>query len=335
MLISYRRIYKLFLNKFPQNIDLLKEKNKDVKTDGNISQTLYRLIKELYNNEKYEEEYYKIINSSYNKRIKPYEILKIIGKYNEYLYHGPYHWDLKDPKEYYVFILESIHNELNYLGDKNIVSKVENQYSRGTCFNNYVVEHYKNNSSIVSKLFSGIFEKIIRCKNCQKKIYSYQSFYLLELNMEDYNKKDFNIYNAFEEQKFKLLINDNEISCNICKNLNTLEYCGKIIIPPNILVIGLDYGRNYRYFPKSVIFDEIIDISKYVNYNYANSIIYRLFGICSFVGNKNCGDMHFISFCKNLNTNEWFRFNDAVVTKDNIKERKRLNPYILFYERIK
>ena len=171
-LLHIEEFINYFLNKLPQDIDSLKEKNKNVETDGNISQTLYRLIKELYN-EKYDEEYYKKSKYSYNKSIRPYEILEIIGKYNKYLYHGPYHWYLKDPKKYFVFILESIHNELNYLGDKNIVSKVENQNSRGTCFNNYVVEYYKNNSSIVSKLFSGIFEKIIRCKNCQKKIYSY------------------------------------------------------------------------------------------------------------------------------------------------------------------
>jgi len=192
-LLHIEEFINYFLNKFPQDIDLLKEKNKNVETEGNISQTLYRLIKELYN-EKYDEKYYKKYKYSYEKFFKPYEILKIIGKYNEYLNYCSYHYARRDPKEYYFFLLESIHNELNYLDNSNIASKIENQYSRGTCFNNYVVEYYKNNFSIVSKLFSGIFEKIIRCKNCQKKIYIYQSFYLLELIMKDYNKKDFNIY---------------------------------------------------------------------------------------------------------------------------------------------
>ena len=76
---------------------------------------------------------------------------------------------------------------------------------------------------------------------CQKIIYDYQSFYILKLNMKDYDGKDFNIYNGFEDnQKFKLLTQDNKISCKICNHLNDLEYCNQIIIPPNILVINFD-----------------------------------------------------------------------------------------------
>jgi ubiquitin C-terminal hydrolase len=104
-----------FLNKFPKDIGLLKEKNKNVKTNGNISQTLYKLIKELYeekDDKEYKEYHMNNLFYSHQKWIEPREILKIIGKYNEYLYHGPYHWDKKDPKKYFVFILESIHNEL-------------------------------------------------------------------------------------------------------------------------------------------------------------------------------------------------------------------------------
>jgi ubiquitin C-terminal hydrolase len=76
------------------------------------------------------------------------------------------------------------------------------------------VEYYKNNFSIASKLFSGIFEEIIRCKICQKKMYSYHSFYLLNFDTDGYFGKDFNIYKGFEEQKF--LVRDNRISCNLC-----------------------------------------------------------------------------------------------------------------------
>ena len=322
-----------FINIFPKDIGLLKEKNKNVKTNGNISQTLYKLIKELYEEkeDKEDKEYHKK-NKIYSpqKSIEPREILDIIGKYNPYLYHGPYHWETKDPKEYFVFILESIHNELNYLGNKNIASIVENQYSRATSFINYVVEYYKNNFSIASKLFSGIFEEIIRCKICQKKMYSYHSFYLLNFDTYGYQGKDFNIYNGFEEQKF--LFKDNGISCKICDHENNLEYYGQIIIPPNILVIG--FGKRIWLLPKSIIFDEIIDITKYVNYNYVNTIKYRLFGICKYAGNISNG-LHFISFSKNLNMDEWYKFNDMVVNKCiRNEEIKQFNPYIFFYERI-
>ena len=232
-----------FLNIFPKDFGLLKEKNKNVETQGNISKTLYDLFIKLYNE-----------NNDKKKYISPHEILDIIKKYNQYLFESPYHWFVKDAKDFFDYILESIHNELNYFGDKFIISKVENQYNRAICFNNYVVEYYKNNGlnnyvlkyyknyySIISKLFSGIFEKIIKCKICQKIIYDYQSFYILKLNMKDYDGKDFNIYNGFEDnQKFKLLTQDNKISCKICNHLNDLEYCNQIIIPPNILVINFD-----------------------------------------------------------------------------------------------
>ena len=328
-----------FLNIFPKDFGLLKEKNKNVETQGNISKTLYDLIIKLYNENDNKKEHKEF------RFIEPREILKIIGEYNRYLFHGPYHYDMKDPKDYFDYILESIHNELNYFGDKVIISKVENQHNRAICLNNYVVEYYKNNGlnnyvlkyyknnySIISKLFSGIFEKIIKCKICQKIIYDYQSFYILKLNMNDYYGKDFHIYNGFEDnQKFKLLTQNNQISCKTCNHLNDLEYCSQIIIPPNILVISL--GRLWRSDPKSIIFDEKIDITKYVNYNYGNKIQYRLFGVCRHFCPSGI-DGHFIACCKNSNEGKWYNFNDAIAKLCDPPDLKWGKPYILFYERI-
>ena len=154
--------------------------------------------------------------------------------------------------------------------------------------------------------------------------------------MIDYGGKDFNIYNGFEDnQKFKLLNQDNKISCKICNHLNDLEYCSQIIIPPNILVINFYFDRRGILSdgsPKSIIFDEIIDITKYVNYNYGNKIQYRLFGICQIVGDQ--WTWHYIAICKNLNNGNWYNFNDAIVRLSDTFKLECGKPYILFYERI-
>ena len=150
--------------------------------------------------------------------------------------------------------------------------------------------------------------------------------------MNDYYGKDFHIYNGFEDnQKFKLLTQDNQISCKICNHLNDLEYCSQIIIPPNILVISL--GRLWRSDPKSIIFDEKIDITKYVNYNYGNKIQYRLFGVLQHLCPSG-SEGHFATFCKNSNEGKWYWFNDARADLCDTSKLKWGIPYILFYERI-
>ena len=52
--------------------------------------------------------------------------------------------------------------------------------------------------------------------------------------------------------------------------------CTKIIVPPSKLLIFIDYGNNEVYKPSNITFDRIIDITKFVNFDYGTTIKYQI-----------------------------------------------------------
>ena len=346
-LISY------FLNEYPKDFTLLQEKNKNSSTQGNISKVFYDLIKEIYpqkNKEKKNDnktinnneliQFYSANNisdyddnnniSNYSNSISPYKIQTTIGNYNPQFKN----LEANDSKDLILYLLQSMHSELNYLSNNIINIAPPNQYDRANTYNYFINVYDKQNFSIISKIFYGTYENTTKCKNCSKILYNFQKFEFISFGMYDYDGKDFNIYNGFENnQKVQLLTGDNKFYCNNCKNLYDAEICSKIILPPNNLLINIDYGKNKKYMPKTIIFDEEIDITKYVNFNFGINIKYQLISVCTHYGDSGSYG-HYVAFCKNKNNNKWYVFNDSYCTECNKNDIHNGTPYLLLYERI-
>ena len=61
---------------------------------------------------------------------------------------------------------------------------------------------------------------------------------------------------------------------------------------------------------------------------------YELVGVLSHYGPSNMGG-HFISFCKNSEDGNWYKFNDSMVEESNFNEVSSSGmPYVLFYSYI-
>ena len=346
-LISY------FLNEYPKDFTLLQEKNKNSSTHGNISKVFYDLIKEIYpqkNKEKKNDnktinnneliQFYSANNisdyddnnniSNYSNSISPYKIQTTIGNYNPQFKN----LEANDSKDLILYLLQSMHSELNYLSNNIINIAPPNQYDRANTYNYFINAYDKQNFSIISKIFYGTYENTTKCKNCSQILYNFQKFEFISFGMYNYDGKDFNIYNGFENnQKVQLLTGDNKFYCNNCKNLYDAEICSKIILPPNNLLINIDYGKNKRYMPKTIIFDEEIDITKYVNFNFGINIKYQLISVCTHYGDSGSYG-HYVAFCKNKNNNKWYVFNDSYCTECNKNDIHNGTPYLLLYERI-
>ena len=87
---------------------------------------------------------------------------------------------------------------------------------------------------------------------------------------------------------------------------------------------------------KLIIFPLIdFDVSKYLPCNYRNvdkdSHIYDLYCVVNHVGSLSSG--HYYAFCKNMETNEWYNFDDDMLSK--LKDEEVISPaaYLLFYIR--
>ena len=171
-------------------------------------------------------------------------------------------------------------------------------------------------------------------KKCNRILYNFQKFEFISFGVRNYHKKKFNIYNGFEDnEKDQLLIDDNQFYCNYCRKLTDGVICCKIIQPPNKLLINIDYGKNKKYKPSRIEFGENIDLAKYVNFKFDTNLIYRIIGVCTHLGYSGRHG-HYIAFCKNRKTDQWFKFNDDKFMKCNVKEIYENSPYLLLYEKI-
>ena len=343
-LIHINDLVSYFLNEFPKDCNLLKEKNKNATTKGNISKAFYELIKEIFKkpnetdnslNFSTTPELYDVNNfNNYEfltNYISPDNFHKTLGHYNPQFKY----FEANDSKDLILYLFQSIHSELNYLGDNPMNNQMPpNQYNRINAFNYFVNSYDLHNFSIISRIFYGTSENMTTCKKCKNILYNFQKFEFLSFGMFKYNGKDFNLYDGFDDnEKVQLLTGDNKFYCLNCKQSQEAEIITKILVPPNKLLINLDYGKNKKYNPRSVKFDEEINITRYVSFQYGFDIKYKLIGISTHFGDSGMYG-HYVAFCKNSNNDKWYMFNDASVNECKKNDIYVGTPYLLLYERI-
>ena len=228
-----------------------------------------------------------------------------------------------------------MHQELNYWTNNQPFTGYPNQYDRLNTFQAFMFSYDITNKSIISDLFYGTSENTTKCEVCKNIIYNFQKFEFLTFGVSKYDQKEFSLYNGFDDYiKIDKLTGDNQYYCNCCKKLCDAEIRSTILIPPDYLLINIDYGKNKIYMPSSINYDEEIDISKYVTLNIGKSNKYRIIGICSHLGDSGMYG-HYVAFCKNKQDNKWYQFNDSFVSETNIESIKYGGtPYLLLYERI-
>ena len=316
-----------FINEFRNDYNTLRAKNPSCETYGNISLAYFNLVQEVYTrNIQYSTNYY--LNGSY----APSEFKETLGKYNSQFRF----YEANDSKDLILYLLQTFHDELNYFGDQPFPVNLLRPYqeNRAETFNYFMNTYNIQNFSIVSKLFYGTYENIIKCSNCNKMFYSYQKFEFISFSTYNYRKGIFNIYNGFQDnQAIQYLRGNNQYFCQYCQNLYDGETCCKIIQPPLKLIINIDYGKNKVNDVKSLIFDEMIDITPYVNFNFGKKLIYQISGVCTHLGSSGPTG-HYIAYCRNKLTGMWYNFNDSFVRQCDKSEINRGSPYLLVYEQI-
>ena len=86
--------------------------------------------------------------------------------------------------------------------------------------------------------------------------------------------------------------------------------------------------------PKSINYQNELDITKYMSYNDGKPIKYKLLTICSHMGSSGSFG-HYIAYCRHKENGKWYQFNDAFVSE--FKPEEIINggdPYLLLYEKI-
>ena len=327
-LISY------FIRVYPKDKDKLEKLNESIFSKGKISEAFFEIIKSISeagkNKKNTQNNPYQNYNKS-NDAVSPEIFQKTVGKYNPQFQN----LEANDSKDLILYLLQVMHQELNYYTKNNAFTGYPNQFDRNNTFLAFINSYDATNFSIISDLFYGTSENTTKCLSCQKFIYNFQKFEFLSFGVLKYENKEFNLYNGFDDYiKIDRLAGDNQYYCNYCKKLCDADIYTKILKPPKNLLINIDYGKNKKYMPKFIKYDDEIDITKYLNDYSGKPIRYKILGICSHFGDSGSYG-HYIAFCRNKQNSKWYKFNDAMVSECGIEEIKRSgNPYLLLYEKI-
>ena len=353
-LLHLNDLVDFFYNEYPNHCAELNEKNSQVNSQGNISKAFYELVLEANGNTMMMsassskmtvtnrrnknnsvnfaiDGNYDISNLASNI-ISPVNFKRVVGYYNPLFRKSE-----NEPKDLVLFLMQSMHEELNHLGDNSSFPFIgqPNQFNEEETYKHFMNSYNIRNFSIISSLFYGKFKNITKCKECSKIIYNFQTFGLLSFDAYSYQKKSFNIYNGFDDfEKPIILSGNNTINCINCKKPCEAENSCKIIQSPTILVINIDYDGNKNNKPSNVEFEETIDITKYV-FNSKEHLKYRITCVCTLLNNsENKKKYHYIAYCKDKMNNQWFKFDDTFCSQCDSKEIYSGLPHLLFYEKI-
>ena len=242
-----------------------------------------------------------------------------------------------DSKDLVLFILETMHNELNHAKKRNENNfEVVDQYNYDKSLLSFVKYFQENFRSIISDIFYGMYNSRMQCHNCRAITHNIQCFNILIMPLEEVRKfknryeKYVTIEECFEYyQKSDYMIGENQIYCNYCKRMSTSENNTTLIVGPEVLILNLNRGKGLQYNIK-IIFNESLNISNFIYYKETN-VYYRLIGVVSHFGPSGESG-HFIAFCKSFVDNNWYKYNDAIVNISSFNEAQNTGvPYILFY----
>ena len=171
--------------------------------------------------------------------------------------------------------------------------------------------------------------KKLECLICKHITNNINICYLLTFTLNnisrDGNKENIEISDFFSPlKKSETAVNQ----CNYCKT-KRLSYSNiSLLTGPKVLILNIEREKNFKLNIK-FNFDENLDLNdsiyyKNIKYNY------QLIGVVTKINNKN-----FIAFCKSFKDNNWYKYNDSIVTQSSFKEIKNSQiPYLLFYSLI-
>ena len=273
--------------------------------------------------------FYNLWENLENKEYAPNDFKETIGEMNP-LFRGT---AANDPKDLVIFLMQTIHKELNYPPQKQLNNNyMINTSNFNDVFNEFIQHFTNNNNSIVCEEFYGCSNSMTTCAKCSTTIHNTQAINILIFPLEEVKKyvnkeKSVTIEDCFRHYEKQDIYPS--FYCNYCRQLYPAYNQNKLIYTPPTLIINLNRGRGIQY-DVGIEIEKNLNIRKYV-YAEESPNYYELVGVISHFGSNDMGG-HFIAFCKNVDNCNWYKYNDGIVTLADFDDiRQGGLPYVLFY----
>ena len=258
-------------------------------------------------------------------------------------------YESNDPNNihyFIVFILEQLHRELKTSNNKNNIQY--DQYDQHNIIK--CIDDFKEESSIVSKLFFGFKEITEECLNCNKdnsenKIlcYNYEMFNCLVFPLDEIkneiNSNNVTIVDCFNYfQKTQLLTGDKRNYCNKCEQIYDSNLTTKIYEFPEVLILcfvrNKESGNNVKLKFEETINTNGINLGAEIN----TLIVFKnkIYNLCGVISYKEGNFIEYFASCKSPVNKSWYRYTTSEVTPIVDVQNDIINyetPYALFYKK--
>ena len=320
---NIRNIASYFLN--PKNINIIYE---DIKKKP-LSFVVCRLFQHLYPYpEKNEREKY-----------EPNSLLNVLGILN-IVYRT---MKRRNPNDLIVFILNTLHNELNGLKNNNMKQIKPNKFSRDNVIECEIANFQNFNDSIISNNCNWFEVKETKCKACNQGIYNFYNFNTFELDLlgtyKYLNNTNTNGINFVDCLSYHEKVPKNQnLFCQRCGKYNQMSSFSKIFVTSHTIIFSLNRGE----FEKDNLINIPFIIEEQINLRFFLEkkeylSLYELNGIVSITQENN--NFKYVSFCKSPVDHNWYLYNDENVHQLELNEiimyhnaRKLYIPCILSYK---
>ena len=309
--------YIEFSNKYEKMIQ-------KTETKGKISKEYKALLNEIFSNSR---NFF-----GFDSSVSPKKFNDLISRLNPQFSK----YQSNDAKDLIIYLLQEMHEELNYFGGQKLQKIPQcNQLDESDSFKFFYEVNSKMNFSIISYLFWGIVKQTTICKECKSTLFNFQYFQYLSFPLYRYANTKFNIYRGLKDYiAEEILTGDNQFYCQKCQNLRDAKIFSKIYYTSPYLLINLDYGKNKIYIPKEIDYGSIIILSKEFLEIKAADVTYDLIAVSSHIGSSgNSG--HYITYCRDIKSDSWYKFNDSSVSKCDFENTKEYSPYLLLFKKVK
>lgn len=235
-----------------------------------------------------------------------------------------------DFPEFLIFLLECFHNSLKKNVDMKIKGSVKSDIDKlaKKCYET-LKNHFNNDySEIINKFYGVQVTKIVSIDSSKNLSIAPEPYCLISLSID---KDSNNIYDCLDEYcKLETMSGENKWFNDKSNSYEDVKKGISFWSLPDILIIDLKrFDNNIKKISKHIDVPlKNLDLSKYViGYN-SSKYIYNLFGVCNHIGSVFSG--HYTACIKNANNN-WYEFNDQVIS--NIEDKKVVtnNAYCFFF----
>ena len=174
-------------------------------------------------------------------------------------------------------------------------------------FKDFINKSYANRNSYILDYFFGFQQDKFECRNkaCNAINYLFQGFSVLNLPIVTLkNNQILKLEDALKYYEYKRLHkNKSGFDCPTCKGRD-IQTQTKIISYPKILIINFKRIGEKYFYNHHVKIPAKLNLDKYR---------YELIGFITHIGGALSG--HNIAICKNFFDNNWYEYDDSIVTK--------------------